>query len=134
MLGPEKCDDLGYADLLKSVAETGDLPTILPSPHGRGAGGEGGRGEGRSVGAGRGAGGEGCRGEGSSGDDQGDGGLPAMIARGLGITSPLLPGEGPGVRAVRSVPERSRGEGDWTPGPACAMLDPAAACPRWAST
>ncbi|MGD0896709.1 MAG: DNA methyltransferase, partial [Thermoguttaceae bacterium] len=31
MLGPEKCDDLGYADLLKSVAETGDLPEMIGS-------------------------------------------------------------------------------------------------------
>jgi hypothetical protein len=41
MLGPKNCDDFGYAELLKSVATTGDLPTILPSPNGRGAGGEG---------------------------------------------------------------------------------------------
>lgn len=29
MLGPEKCDDFGYAELLKSVAQTGELPVKL---------------------------------------------------------------------------------------------------------
>jgi len=52
----------GYAELLKSVATAGDLPAALPSPSGRGAGSEG-----------------------SLGDGQGDGGLLAMIARGLGV-------------------------------------------------
>ncbi len=32
MLGPEKCDDYGYAELLKFVAETGDLPDDLSTP------------------------------------------------------------------------------------------------------
>jgi hypothetical protein len=67
MLGPAKCDDLGYAELLKSVATTGDLPEHLPSPSERAAGGEGGRGEGSPT------------------DGQRDGGLLAMIARGLGL-------------------------------------------------
>jgi hypothetical protein len=31
MLGPEKCDDLAYADLLKSVAETGEIPEGIES-------------------------------------------------------------------------------------------------------
>ena len=31
MLGPEKCDDFGYAELLKSVAETGELPECIES-------------------------------------------------------------------------------------------------------
>ena len=31
MLGPEKCDDLAYADLLKSVAETGEIPERIES-------------------------------------------------------------------------------------------------------
>jgi len=31
MLGPEKCDDLAYADLLKSVAETGEIPECIES-------------------------------------------------------------------------------------------------------
>ena len=32
MLGPQKCDDFGYAELLKSVATAGDLSAQLPSP------------------------------------------------------------------------------------------------------
>ena len=31
MLGPEKCDDLAYGDLLKSVAETGEIPEQIES-------------------------------------------------------------------------------------------------------
>jgi hypothetical protein len=88
MLGAKKCDDFGYAELLKSVAETGDLPEHLPSPSGRGAGGEG-----------------------SSGDDQHDGGLPAMIARGLGIQLPSPNGRGAG------------GEGNWTRDGLYALLE-----------
>jgi len=61
MLGPKKCDDFGYAELLKSVAETGDLPVSLPLPPGE------------------------SRDEGCSDDGQGGGGLLAMIARGLGL-------------------------------------------------
>ena len=57
MLGPEKCDDLAYGELLASVAKTGDLPEHLPIPP------RVGRGEGEAS----------------------EGGLPAMIARGLGV-------------------------------------------------
>jgi len=81
MLGPEKCDDLAYGELLASVAKTGEIPATLPSPVGRGDGGEG------TSASARGAGGE--------------GGLPAMIARGLGVDLPLPLGVGRGEGAQR---------------------------------
>jgi hypothetical protein len=86
MLGPKKCDDFGYAELLKSVATTGDLPPVLPSAVGKGAGGEGGNGE-----------------EGQ------EGGLLGMIARGLGVGS--VPADRDGIYALldsgRCVPALS---------------------------
>ena len=76
MLGPKKCDDFGYAELLRSVVAAGDLPAQLPSPAcGRRPGDEG-----------------------SSDDGQREGGLLTMIARGLGVDT--VPAERDAIYAL----------------------------------